>query len=252
MTQRLIEGKLTSCMLCTSDTMSCNSEDNCGAKTSAPPICKGRRSRKIAALRPSICASKFGKLFIEIPWKRLSEKDSRTNCRFSRRLASLCSARNAFSSVASSYLRCVMLTTNASFCSGSLAPWSSRTRDRAASEALRPCSAASEKQPPHTKTTSMPITMANTFTSVLTAAMALLPPSQSNTRTYSGSSLSAKASASSPGISPSSSRTGRMATSTPSVTGSAESLDSNASSKFNTREARYDFPARPSPIMMTG
>mmetsp|Transcript_62748 Transcript_62748/g.180519 ORF Transcript_62748/g.180519 Transcript_62748/m.180519 type:complete len:247 (-) Transcript_62748:66-806(-) len=237
-TQRLIEGKLTSLMLCISFTMSCRSAPNCCARTCAPLIFNGRMSRRTASRRIATESSKLGAPMRGTLKNLRSEKDWSTSWRFSRRPASVCSDLSAFSKVSGSYRKVFLFTTKTSRCSGRVAPSAKRMRDLAASEAPKFCNAASEKLPPATKTTSAPMTMPKTLTRVLIAAMALLPPSQSSTSMCIWSCAAWAASFSKPGKPARSCATGKTTQSMPSVTGSAESLEMKASSRPKSLDAR--------------
>mmetsp|Transcript_64594 Transcript_64594/g.180569 ORF Transcript_64594/g.180569 Transcript_64594/m.180569 type:complete len:234 (-) Transcript_64594:17-718(-) len=233
-----MDGKLISFMFRISLTISCNRELNCEDRTRRPPIFSGRMSRSTASRKAAIESSKLGVPMRGMLKNRLSENDWSTSCRFSCRPLSACSDFKAFSSVSESYRSVFLLTTKTSLCSGSLEPVSSLINDRAAKQAPRFCSAASEKHPPATKTTSVPITVPKTLTIVLMAAMALLPPSQSKRSMCICSFAACAASFSNPGVPPSSFAMGKTTQSMPSVTGSAESLETKASSRPSSLDAR--------------
>mmetsp|Transcript_2976 Transcript_2976/g.8977 ORF Transcript_2976/g.8977 Transcript_2976/m.8977 type:complete len:259 (+) Transcript_2976:1020-1796(+) len=258
MMHRPMDGKFTSAILSISSKTTCSSDTSWAARTLAPPSSSGRRSSRTVLLKHATWSSTCSAPIIGIGMNDLScsAKALMTSSRFSRRLGSFCSAQRALSSVSASYFRVVLLTTNTSFWGGSLRPLASFfTSDRAARVAAKFWRAASLNMPPDTKTTSQATTAAKTLTSVRMLAMALLPPSQSRMTMCMGSWPSwplAAPRGGSPKVEASSESMGTTATSMPSVTGSALSLDSNASGKLSSRDARYDLPARPSPSKMTG
>mmetsp|Transcript_65251 Transcript_65251/g.199607 ORF Transcript_65251/g.199607 Transcript_65251/m.199607 type:complete len:241 (-) Transcript_65251:189-911(-) len=238
-TTRLIDGRLTSLMVWICSTMNRSMTTRSADRTSAPPTLNGRLSRRTMSLNASISCSKCGLPIVPMVQNLRSSNARKTSSRFSLRPESVVSTCNAVSNASLSYRKVFLFTTNTSRCSGSAVSEPSWTSDRAASVMARFAKEASEKQPPATKMTSAPMRMPNTLTKVLIAAMALLPPSQSM-RSMCMSSGHSSASPAWPCWS-----LGRR-----SLTGTTTT--SMPPSRFRIREARYDFPARPSPSKITG
>mmetsp|Transcript_93195 Transcript_93195/g.301329 ORF Transcript_93195/g.301329 Transcript_93195/m.301329 type:complete len:245 (+) Transcript_93195:1367-2101(+) len=242
-THRVIDDKETSFMLCISWTMTSNKEAKAGPFILTPPMLSARRSFKIcfrsdwtASSNPLVCIGGIAKNFF-------SKNESEIVCRTSLRPGSVCSWFKALSSVSSLYFQVFLLTTKINLWEGNSWSSSNLMRLRAASEAPRFCKPASLKEPPQTKTTSVPITMPKTLTKVRMAAIALLPPSQSIMSMCICSCLSSESFPASAAL-PTSGHSNinlsmlQITASMPSVTGSGESLETKVSSKLRNLEAR--------------
>mmetsp|Transcript_30997 Transcript_30997/g.82372 ORF Transcript_30997/g.82372 Transcript_30997/m.82372 type:complete len:329 (+) Transcript_30997:1053-2039(+) len=250
-TNRCIDGKLTSLVAFTPSVMSFSRPHSCSLLTSWPPIVRCFRFCSTDLRNNATRGSNSGRPIIGTGKNDLDGNASLMTSLISLLPSSGKSASSNFSKAVSSYLNMFLFTTKMRCCSGIFEFSSTRINDFAASDAERFCNEASDAIPDTTNTTSVHTAKPKTLTRVRMAAIALLPPSQSMTKRCSPSPAGATPSASVPHSARRRS-TDCTAMSMPSVTGSAESLETKASSRHKTLDARYDLPPRPSPMKITG